>query len=284
VDPTRTAFGADLVTTLAKSTGAPGEIKTSLAGPGVIGVFFDPQTKSYMVTERLASPPAPQGPDNTVIIYAPDNTAVFDPKDADGSDASGLTYYKKTALNRTDVLALYEQAAAPSNIQLTYISYGLWTTELDSGPAGRFLEARSFTGGTLTPIGDMPRSGLATYAGIVDGFFGTGASLLRLGGSGNMNVDFGTGQIASMLTLTGNSDLRNKTGSNVDLGSVVGIGSMSGAGNQYSGSYTGRGAIVGTDGSFIGGFYGPGAAETGHSFRLTGPNSTVVTGVFVGKK
>jgi hypothetical protein len=186
-----------------------------------------------------------------------------------------------------------------ARIVLSHLSYGLIS----------FMD--SFLFGTETPAGDMPRTGSATYQGIVDGF-GGGRTLL--GSTGTLTANFATGTVSTSMSLQGRGGAYDDALGYGDpegglaepdlFGTLAGSGTIGAGTSHFSGSLTGTidfpaGGPTGTPGgpdatgSFMGGFYGPNAAEAGYVFTVTtgtisnDPNivtGMTITGAFVGKQ
>jgi hypothetical protein len=127
----------------------------------------------------------------------------------------------------------------------------------------------------------MPRTGSATYQGVVDGVGFDGAAGLQQGlrgSSGSLTANFATGSVSTSLSLRA-PDF---------TGALSGSGTIGAGTSHFDGSLTGTLNGVGATGSFLGGFYGPNAAETGHVFNAwTGSPSNPgigAVGAFVGKQ
>lgn len=163
-----------------------------------------------------------------------------------------------------DTLTILTNSSNNSRIVLSYLSYGLYVSVNGSGVFEQ-PPVDVFIFGTETPSGSMPRTGLATYQGIVDGvgFDSAAARQQRLlGSTGSLTADFATGNVSMSLSLRA---------------------------PDFTGALSGSGTIgAGATGSFLGGFYGPNAAEAGYMFNAwTGSPSnpgTGATGAFVGKQ
>lgn len=200
----------------------------------------------------------------------------------------------------TPALIILINSSRNSRIVLSHLSYGLIHS-----PADAFLF------GTQTPAGNMPRTGSATYHGIVDG----GAPGRRLlGSTGTLTANFATGTVSTSISLQGRGPAYDETLgygnpegglAEPDLfGTLTGSGIIGAGTSHFSGSLAGTidfpaGGPTGTPGgpsatgSFLGGFYGPNAAEAGYVFTVTtgtissDPNvvaGMAVTGAFVGKQ
>ena len=179
-----------------------------------------------------------------------------------------------------DTLTILTNSSNNSRIVLSYLSYGLYVSVngpgvFDQPPVGVFVF------GTETPSGSMPRTGSATYQGIVDGAgFDTAAARQQglLGSTGSLTANFATGSVSTSLSLRA-PDL---------TGTLSGGGTIGAGTSHFDGSLMGTLNGAGATGSFLGGFYGPNAAEAGYVFNAwTGSPSNPgigATGAFVGKQ
>jgi hypothetical protein len=128
----------------------------------------------------------------------------------------------------------------------------------------------------------MPTTGTATYT--LDGGIGAngfdadqglaGAAYDFLNGesTGELSVDFGSGDISVLLTLIGYDYVAEATR---DFGDFTGSGAIT-SGAQYGGTFD-------AGGEFYGGFFGPDADETGFTFFIDS-SDVLVTGVAIGTK
>jgi hypothetical protein len=171
------------------------------------------------------------------------------------------------------------QAGAP--LQLTYLSYGIWSHR-DSASTARRLTYALF--GFPTTSANMPKTGSASYQTyvlahqlVVGAGFGGDDDLT---GTASFDVDFGTGGIKTDLNL-GSAGLYNGTG-------LL-------SGDRFSGSFTSNIQYF-TGGTFNGGFFGPTAQEMGYAFELRrhnpdpfagaapAPSDYLITGAVLGTK
>ena len=203
-------------------------------------------------------------------------------KPTGGDETNNFAYYRfdYDAGSRSAELQLLKNSVTNSRIQLSYLTYGLYSDA--GGPqAARQFDTGVFVIGQETSAASMPRTGSGTYSGIVDGYASVGGAGYRLlGSSGTVSADFVSGTIATTLSLRGNSDFLTGTlGSFQQLGTLAGTGTIASGTSNYSGSLTG----FGMNGQFAGGFFGPAANETGYSFSASG-GTGAIAGVFVGKQ
>jgi hypothetical protein len=204
---------------------------------------------------------------------------VFGPENqSSGLEAENFIYLSKPNTVRGDrvsypsALIILKNSPSNSMLVLNYLTYNLW---IASG-------FQAFLTGTETIAGDAPRTGSATYRGIVDGQ-GTGR---LLGSTGSLTADFAAGTVTTSLSLQTARDFDGNPATPLN-GSLTGIGAI-GAGTSHFGGDL-KGTLNGAEakGTFLGGFYGPKAAEAGYAFSAStaDPNSSyAVFGVFVGKQ
>ena len=210
---------------------------------------------------------------------------------ADRTSTSGyLDVYQKQGTGFSDALQLYNnvragasQAGAP--IQLTYLSYGIWShvdTQTDEKRRHYLLFGY--------PTTSVPTSGAANYstsitASMVEGGPAFAAAESDVGGTATFSVNFGTGSISTDLNLQ-----RVGGGS---IGTFNGTGTMTA--DQFAGTFT-SGLQSFQAGQFAGGFFGPHAEEMGYGFYINlhiadpfagatvAPMDTLITGAVLGKK
>lgn len=214
--------------------------------------------------------------DYDIPIFA---TADRGAKPTSGDETNNFDYYRYDSGGQSFELQLLRKSATNSRIQLSYLTYGLYS-EAGGPQTARQFNTGVFVLGQETAAASMPRTGTGSYSGIVDGYASVGGSGYRLlGSTGTLSANFASGTIATTLSLQGNSDFLTGT-----LGSVHPFGTLDGGGTIASGTshYSGNLSGFGMSGQFAGGFFGPTANETGYSFSASG-GSDVITGVFVGK-
>ena len=176
-------------------------------------------------------------------------------------------------------LQLLNDSPTNSRIQLTYLTYGIYSDSAGEQTARQYTSGM-FLLGQETTAANMPRTGSGSYSGIVDGYASFGGTAYRLlGSTGSLTANFATGGITTSLALSGNSDfLTGTSGTFRTFGTLTGTGAISSGTNEYSGDLAGFGMI----GAFAGQFFGPAANETGFAFGAVGGADTIA-GVFVGK-
>jgi hypothetical protein len=254
--------------------GGPTELASASAVVGTganIGflqsVNFDPVANRYVM--RFNPNTTGDGPTN-------DLTLAFANRDTAASTAEG-SVYRGTFLG-TDYVAFISQPGSTNpRIALTYTSYSTF--------AVRDTRVRYYNHhGIATPDVQMPRTGNATYNGVITGF-GTVTSDVgsvtdyNLAGTGTLTASFGSSSFVSDLAINGRS---------TDTNALRDFGSF-----NFTGNILGSRLNAGVNGrSLAGQFYGPGAAELAALFNIvvSGPPVPTPTervelnGLFLGKK
>ena len=189
----------------------------------------------------------------------------------DGSSDATFTVYAKSAGEKAFVLLKPNDPT----LGLSYVTLGNWTS-LDS-------DASSVANGYLVfgiraPLDSVPTTGSATYNGQTVGTLVDASGVIySIAGGGVLTANFGAGTVAGNFTGMAKIDLLTNAATpwrDFTTASTIG-------GNQFGGTAaTKDGKLTGTN---EGGFYGPGAAEIGGVYRLTGSGEQAV-GAFVGKK
>jgi hypothetical protein len=190
------------------------------------------------------------------------------------------TVYEKTSGSRSESFLLFNPGASNPSLALTYTSYGAWQTLDDGSSLG--VKTSFFAFGTRTSSAELPRTGSASYTTIIDGQYADSSGVYALGGSSNFSADFGAATVAVNLNPVGtnvlNSSLKN-------FGTFSGSGTIDTASARFNTNTMNSGDF---SMSVRGYFYGPGAAEIGGTFSLTGFSAGAVNGVgagaIVGKK
>jgi hypothetical protein len=137
--------------------------------------------------------------------------------------------------------------------------------------------------GYPTANSDMPTTGSATYTARVAGRAvtgGAGGTVVRLGGTATITVNWGTGAVG----ITANVTTVAAGGVETPYGTFTGTGSIAVGANTFTGNF---GPASPIPGNLTGAFFGPQGAEIGISFAasgMVGPVDTRAVGVLVGKK
>ncbi|OYZ36360.1 MAG: hypothetical protein B7Y31_10295 [Novosphingobium sp. 16-62-11] len=188
---------------------------------------------------------------------------------------------------------VFKPGAANPAIALTYTSFAevVRTDTID----GRQVATRYYVPfGGITPDFQIPRTGSASYSGVVYGYGRNGATQREasLSGTSAFTADFGAGTGNVVLSLTA-TDATNSAVSNLGnftySGSIAGNCPGCGVGNTFS--LRGTGLNVGSNSTLVGSFFGLNAAEWAGAFSLLldSPSGqatagSTYSGVTVGKK
>ena len=227
----------------------------------------------------------------TVSDTIPSISATFATSDRISS-AGYIDEYSKQGTGVTDDLKLFNnirsgtsQASAP--IQLTYLSYGIWShSNTQTGEHRKDYMLFGYPTGS-----NMPVSGSATYQTAVTGNIVEGGPAFPIAesditGSATFSVNFTTGSLSTDLTL------QRLTGGS--LGTFNGTGAIYGT-DQFNGTFTSASPLF-SGGSFMGGFFGPSAQEMGYAFQVNlhnndpyagaspAPMDMIINGAVIGKK
>jgi hypothetical protein len=165
---------------------------------------------------------------------------------------------------------------------LTRISYASWIRGDSTTGQKRIAYT---TWGFPTAFGDLPTTGSATYTARIVGravqvvAAGTG-TMVRVGGTATINVNFGTGLVTTTLNVT----TVGAGGAETPYGTFTGSGGIALSSNQFSGSFAAASPVPGT---FQGGFYGSQGEEIAITFAgigAVGAVDTRLVGVVVANK
>lgn len=205
-------------------------------------------------------------------------TSTFGPANIDaGASSTAFTVYKK---GTNETFRRYNQGATTQGIALTYVDYGHWRrTGAPAYGTGTGVNDTYLVWGTKTASADIPRTGGATYNTALDGTFVNKTGAYAVTGTGTMSADFAAGTIGYSSTATGTKEVG---GTLLSFGTMTGTGSIAFASSGFNGTGTTNGSGYKMD--VNGNFYGPGAAEVGGVFRITGPSQGNGTGVIVGDR
>lgn len=216
-------------------------------GPGVT-INYDAAAGTYTVQDDLAS--ASFGASNRT------------------STSKGYEVYAKTSGAVSDTLNLLVNARpgaarAGAPLQLSYLSLAIWShTDSESGDNRKTYIMFGFP----TADADMPRTGSASYRGMVTGTrteLGSDMAVWRdseIRGSASLTANFATGEIDTRLVL-------NPLTGPGSFGTFVGTGSIYHYESaQFLGTFVSASVPNFHSGGFAGGFYGPGAKEMGYGF------------------
>nr|WP_246465531.1 transferrin-binding protein-like solute binding protein [Novosphingobium jiangmenense] len=243
-----------------------------------IEVTYNPTDKSYVLTSKTT------GVNFGGAAQLSQTLAAADLKTAESS--STFDVYRGADYTAR----VFKFGSGNPSIALTYASFAevVRTDTVD----GRQVTTHYYVPfGGLTPSFQIPRTGSATYSGVVYGYGRNGATQREasLSGTSTFTADFAAGTGSAVLALTA-TDVSNNAASS--LGSFTYSGSLAGncpgcgVGNTFS--LRGSGTDVLSTSFLNGMFFGANAAEWGGSFLLQlsplGGQQSIYTGVTVGKK
>ncbi|MCA0208010.1 MAG: transferrin-binding protein-like solute binding protein [Proteobacteria bacterium] len=213
----------------------------------IVGVNFDPATNSYVLA--MAGSPVAGTPSTPLPLNASN-------RDAGASDAS-FTAYTGTFQGAPFTAKTSLPGASNPTIALTYTGYATMAYGLPQFRTNYFAVY-----GVGTPALNMPRTGSATFDGILAGHgsvevrnAGANGTLdfYNLSGTSRMVADFATASFASTFGING---INTVDQSNRSFGNFSVNGTITGA--TFSGGINGN--------SFAGQFFGPNANEFGGIF------------------
>lgn len=203
----------------------------------------------------------------SVSVEASGNNYTF------SSDSSDSNVY----INKDAFAVVKEVSGVPAYVATTiteddgysYLSWGVWSTEVANQTV---MDGSSWIAGTLTSNINMPTTGTASYAGMVQGVAYESGQLKSLNGTTSLNADFAANTVSGSLTVN-----------YANAGGVYASTNLSGVsitGNQFGGGLTGSGV---NNGTIDGAFFGTSASEVGGKWQLDKTNGSKATGVFSGK-
>lgn len=172
-----------------------------------------------------------------------------------------VTYLKDTGQTH-ETLSLIAPTSG-GNVPLSYTVVGTWSTLNSSTMTAT---TRVAVGGSPTLVGDMPKTGSASYSMGVGGAANSTGTNYTLSGnsSATFTANFANGTVATALTLAGTPSAGG--GAVENFGTFNGTGTIASGGPGYSGTLTGATA----NGVFSGAFFGPQALETAYGYNLNG--------------
>jgi len=180
----------------------------------------------------------------------PRTTPSFAPADRVAAESNArFTVYRKTTGADGYTLTLYNPGSGNPDLGLSYASFGIW--EHSNSTPYLQVEEQIFVYGLPTGMAAIPKTGTATYNGVVYGKgFGGANNFYTVGGTSRFLVDFAGSRWNAQLMLTGTD---RRSGAAVDFGTVDVIGN------------NGLGDLIGHDSAFnttmIGFLAGPNAEE-----------------------
>jgi len=226
------------------------------------------------------------GTPRATISYDNETTTILTFGEADRVVAASnawIDVYRKTVGGNEYETRIYNPAGAGAPLALTYTSFATLSVRTPANPAvENSLEVtRQFTFLIGVPMSPLlaPKTGSASYHGIVGGRGYGGDKIYELSGTSALAVDFGAGTAHTTLNIQG-TNLANS--SVFDFGIFTFDGQT---GNFYTGvgETAGFGFNGGPGKTLNGFFFGRRADEFGATFSVAADGATLV-GVTVGKK
>lgn len=161
-----------------------------------------------------------------------------------------------------------------------YTSYGVWSHDITVCfifTCGSEFYASVFAFGSPTGAAGMPTTGSATFNGTMDGYYSYQTQYAAaIHGDATLTADFGAKTVTGAFhDITATAIL----GSAPDVFPAIDINAQI-SGGTISGTVSG--GMAGSQGTLAGDFFGPGAAEMGGVFQMTGYGDTV--GAFAAKQ
>ena len=238
--------------------GTPSDVVSTHSGMGnAVTVDYDVTADSYTVNVNQGG------------IVAADT---FGPVDYDDVQSTAqLGVFTKTSAAEARALLLAQPGVAGTG--LSYVTFGTW--QHLQGATTIETEMALFVAGVRTPMVGMPTGGMASYDGVVLGFWTDITSANSLGGTANIVADFDNGTMTGHFELTG-TNLTDFSPNPFD--NLNGAATISGTG--FSGPLSGESTSF--SGTSAGGFFGPDGQEVGGSFRVTDGFGGNAVGVFTG--
>ena len=188
----------------------------------------------------------------------------------------GFDVYRKTLSAGTVQARIYNAGKGP--LALSYASFAELSYLASNAAAGSDPQLWYLPFGQRTTADQLPRTGTASYSGLVFGTGTAGGASYTLGGTSSFAVDFARASATGNLAITGTG-----TGGSRDFGSF----GFQAAGLSANG-FTGTLSASGGSGSLTGWFFGPQANEIGAKFdavrTLANGDKAVLTGATVAKK
>ena len=232
-----------------KSGAAP----TTSAALATGTIAYDAGTRSYTLT-------------------AAGRTLTFAAADIDASQTTAtLTVYRKVNGTIVDSLTLTNPGTS-GRFTYTYVGGAFWQRTVD-GAATVDGSFDAFAYGVRTPGPAVPRTGTAEYAVDLIGAESLADNVVGVTGQGIMQVDFATGIVATVGTMTAPITGPTIFSSEARLASNA---------NNFSGTfrYSDFGEFSGT---ISGAFYGPAAQEVGAAYAASNGDGRVAAGILIGR-
>lgn len=232
-----------------------GAAVTTSSGSASLSIIYNAATGNYSLNDGTGS-------------------VSFSAANIDRSQSNtAVTTYVLTSGTTSDSIILSNSGTSAGLTR--YVGAGVWLREVD-GAAAVDGRVTSFTYGVQTGAGALARSGLASFDVNLLGVRSSGSAIYALGGSGRLNVDFGTG---AMFGSGLYSEKNAATGGLSDNHTWQSQALISSSGNSFLGQI--QTASAGS-GEWHGAFYGPSAQEVGGSWSTNAGNGNAGSGVIWG--
>ena len=263
--PTATAYGA---VGLGVTGNATFESATSQSvSGGAAGSFGELEANPFANGTSIAWNAASE----TYTFTRDDGVSVsIDADDIIGINPSGGSIYRKEDGTKTHIISI-SGIGPVDGVKLTYHVISNWQV-IDTAAGNITNQAQVWGLKTET----MPTTGTASYdlkGGInATGFDGSRGWNFRENSTGSFDVDFASGDIATVLNLVGET---SGTTTTKDFGAFNGTGAIT-SGAEFAGDF-------GPDSAFYGAFFGPVADEIGYSLFIS-TDDIDITGTVSGFK
>ncbi|GAA0537585.1 hypothetical protein GCM10008941_16590 [Rhizomicrobium palustre] len=267
-------------------TGTFPALQTTL-GTGPIKTVTYPGYATNSVSFQDNGPSCPTCKDTNFTLTVPGVGVT-----ATGKINNNLSAVTTTTIDSTPAGKTSPYSFSLVSYGLSYTSFGVWTQSQND--FGKVDYTGTYLIGMQTPVGNLPTSGSATYAGagMVAGEVivpnGATFSAAGLQGDASMTANFSTGAV------TGNfSNMNAYVGTQkTPWNSVSFTGNIATGSNSFSGTTTATSGATGTfalkpdaAGAISGGFYGPNANELAGVWTLSnGDNTGAAIGTVGGRK
>ena len=224
--------------------------------------------------------------DVAMTFYPADGEFEGEIEVSDGSPESLSTAREDSAFVSSEAFgAVKEENGTPAHIatnttettetsEYDYTTWGTWSKDTADSPQRSASPRSPWIAGRLTPDGDVPTTGTASYDGRAWGHLNEGGNFTTVSGVAALEADFGSRKLTGRF-----NDMRRRDNGSVWTSADVNAGWSAGR-NAISGSIN---AENGMSGDVNGAFFGPGAEEVGGNWNLEGGGAKAA-GAFRGKK
>jgi hypothetical protein len=250
-------FDNDAVNASARFYADERPVENGAAGSGRLTIAYDATSKSYTVSTAGRS-------------------ATFAQADLVVSGSADFVSFQK--LGATSEALTLTKPGTSGALSYKYVGGGAWERATVSGDQLDF-SYDPFTYGAETADAALVRTGTGFYSVSLVGARAMEAPY-AMAGSGEMQVDFGSGSLNSSGVLT---SIDVDTGLIKSIGVFFGEAQLSTTANAFSGGFYLEDGKRFT-GAWAGRFYGPGAEEVGATWSLASADGEVAAGYMVGRQ